>query len=144
MNGHHLGVHGQRSVCVDTASSTDFLESSELPRRLRRLLIVRRFGLVLFALLQLCLHLGEGSAIEGTACDTAMFECAAVETRAVVVVALTDDLATADDDTAVTVVQRRLGGLLEAKREIIVRLHVAVSFGLFGGFVGEDDLGVRI
>lgn len=143
VDGHHLGVHGERSVCVDAASSTDLLESSELSRRLRRL-IVLRFGLVLFALLQLGLHLGEGSAIEGTACDTAMLECAAIETRAVVVVALTDDLTTAHDDTAVTIVQRRLGGLLEAKREIVVRLHVAVSFGLFGGFVGEGDLGVRV
>ena len=129
---------------MDTASSTDFFESRELPRRLRRLLIVLRFGLVLLAFLQLGLHLGEGSTIEGTACDTAMLECAAIETRAVVVVALTNDLATAHDDAAVTVVQRRLGGLLEAKREIIVRLHVAVSFGLFGEFVGEDDLGVRV
>jgi hypothetical protein len=44
----------------------------------------------------------------------------------------------------VAVVQRRLSGLLEAKREIVVRLHVAVSFGLFGGFVGEGDLGVQV
>ena len=140
VDGHHLGVHGERSVCVDAASSTDLLESSELSRRL----IVLRFGLAILALLQLGLHLGEGSAIEGTTCDTAMLECAAIETRAVVVVALTDDLATAHDDTAVTVVQRRLGGLLEAKREILILLHVAVSFGLFGGFVGEGDLGVRV
>lgn len=125
---------------MDAASSTDPLESSELSRRL----IVLRFGLVILALLQLGLHFGEGSAIEGTACDTAMLECAAIETRTVVVVALTDDLATAHDDTAVAIVQRRLGGLLEAKREIIVCLHVAVSFGLFGGFVGEGGLGVRV
>ena len=111
-----------------TASSTNLLESSELSRRLRRLPIVLRSGLALLALLQLGLHLSEGSTVEGTACDTAMLECAAIETRAVVVVALTDDLATAHDDTAVAVVQRRLGGLLEAKREVVVRLHVAVSF----------------
>lgn len=110
---------------MDAASSTDLLESSELSRRL----IVLRFGLVILALLQLGLHFGEGSAIEGTACDTAMLECAAIETRTVVVVALTNDLATAHDDTAVAIVQRRLGGLLEAKREIVIRLHVAVSLG---------------
>lgn len=143
VDGHHLGVHGERSVCVDAASSTHLLESSELSRRLGRL-IALRFGLVLLALLELGLHLGESSAIEGTASDTAMLECAAIETRAVVVVALTDDLTTAHDDTAVAIVQRRLSGLLEAKREIVVRLHVAVSFGLFGGFVGEGDLGVQV
>lgn len=143
VDGHHLGVHGERSVCVDAASSTDLLESSELSRRLRRL-IVLRFGLVLLALLQLGLHFGEDSAIEGTACDTTVLECAAIKTRAVVVVALTNDLATAHDDAAVAVVQRRLSGLLEAKREIIVRLHVADSSGLFDGFVGEGDLGVRV
>lgn len=87
---------------MDAASSTDLLESSELSRRLRRL-VVLRFGLVLLALLQLGLHFGEGSAIEGTTCDTAMLECAAIETWAVVVVALTDDLTTAHDDTAVTI-----------------------------------------
>ena len=100
VDGHHLGVHGERSVCVDAASSTDLLESSELSRRL----IVLRFGLVLLALLHLGLHFGEGSAIEGTACDTTVLECAAIETRAVVVVALTNDLATAHDDAAVAVV----------------------------------------
>jgi hypothetical protein len=60
-----------------------------------------------------------------------MLECAAIETRAVVVVALADNLATAHNDTTVAIVQRRFGGLLEAKREVVVRLHVAVSFGLF-------------
>lgn len=114
------------------ASSTNLLESSELSRRRRRLLIVLRFGLVLLALLQLSLHLGEG-----TACDTAMLECAAIETRAVVVVTLTDDLATAHDDAAVAIVQRRLGALLEAKREVVVRLRVAVSFRVFGEVVDE-------
>ena len=113
---------------MGAASSTNLLESSELSRRLRRLLIVLRSGLVLLTLLQLGLHLGEGSSIEGTACNAAMLECAAIETRAVVVVALADDLATAHDDTAVAIVQRRISGLLEAKREVVVRLHVAVSF----------------
>jgi len=73
-----------------------------------------------------------------------MLECAAIETRTVVVVALADDLATAHDDTAVAVVQRRLSGLLEAKREVVVRLHFVVSFGVFGGIVGESGLGVRV
>jgi len=41
-------------------------------------------------------------------------------------------------------VQRRLGGLLEAKGEVVVRLHFAVSFGWMGGFVGEGGLGVRV
>jgi hypothetical protein len=107
VDGHHLGVHGERSVCVRAASSADLLESSKLSRRLRRrLLLVLRIGLLLLALLKLGLQLCESSAIESTACNTAMLECAAVESRAVVVVTLTDDLTTAHNDTAVTVVER--------------------------------------
>ena len=67
---------------MDAASGTDFLESSELSRRLRRVLIVLRFGLVLLTLLQLGLHLSESTAIESTACDPAMLGCAAIKTRA--------------------------------------------------------------
>jgi hypothetical protein len=123
-------VHGERSVCVCAASGTNLLESSKLPRRLRRrLLLVLRIGLLLLAFFQLGLHLGKGSAVEGTSCDTAMLECAAVEARAVVIVALTDDLTTAHDDTAMAVVQRRLGGLLEAKGELVVRLHLLLVLG---------------
>ena len=147
MDGHHFGVHGERSVRVGAASRAAFLERRRLlRRRQRRQLIVLRFGLVLLlllALLQLGLHLGESSAVQGTACDTAMLECTSIETRAVVVVALADDLTAAHNDAAVTVVQRRLGGLLEAKREVVVRLHFVVSVGLFGGFVG-GGLGVRV
>lgn len=144
MDCHHLGVHGEGSVGVITAASTDFLESSKLSRRLwRRLLLVLRIRLLLLAFLQLCLQLGEGSAAEGTACDTAMLESAAIESRTVVVVALADDLAAAHNDAAVAVVQRGLSSLLEAEREVVVRLQFAVSFGLFVGSVGEGDLGVR-
>ena len=47
-------------------------------------------------------------------------EGAAVEAGAVVVVALAEDFAAADDDAAVAVVERRVGGLLEAEGEVIV------------------------
>lgn len=109
-----------------------------------RLLSILRIGLVLLAFLQPGLHLGEGSAAQGSACDTTMLECAAIEARTVVIVALTDDLATTHDDTAVAVVERRFGGLLEAKREVVVRLHFVVSFKLLGDFVGEGGLSVRV
>lgn len=92
------------------------------------------FGLSILAFLQLGLQIGNGSTTQGAVCDAAMLQCTAVETRAIVVVALTDDLAAAHNDAAMAVVQGRLRGLLEAKREIIVRLHFDVS----GGFVGEN------
>lgn len=104
VDGHHFGVHGERSVRLGAAASTDLLHSSKLLGIL--LLLVLRVGLVLLALLQLGFHLGEGGAVEGATCDTAMLECAAVEARTVVVVALADDLAAAHDDTAMAIVQR--------------------------------------
>lgn len=104
VDGHHFGVHRKRGVRLRAAASTDLLHSSKLLRLL--LLLGLRVGLVLLALLQLGFHLGEGGAVEGATCDTAMLECAAVETRMVVVVTLTDNLAAAHNDTAMAVVQR--------------------------------------
>lgn len=52
----------------------------------------------------------------------------AIVARAVIVETLTDDLATADDDATMTVMERRHSSLLEAQGEIhIVRRH----FGRF-------------
>lgn len=61
-----------------------------------------------------------------------MLERTAIEARAVVVVALPDDFPTADDNAAMAVVQRRLGGLLKAERQVVVGLHVAVSASCWG------------
>jgi len=56
-----------------------------------------------------------------------MLECAAVEPGTIVIVALSDDLAAANDNAAMAVVERRLSGLLEAEGQIVVGLHFAVS-----------------
>ena len=93
---------------------------------LNRLLVLLLFRLILL-LLQLLLQIGNIRSIEGTVSNAAMLESAAIEASSVVVVSFSDDLATADNDTAVTVVERRLGGLLEAKSQIVIGLHFAVS-----------------
>lgn len=136
MDGHHFGVHGERSVCLGSAAAaSQFFESDKILGRL--LLLSFRLELVLLALLQLGLHIHQSRSLEGAACDAAVLESAAVETRAVVVVALADDLSAAHDDTAVAVVERRFCSLLEAKRQVIVRLHFAVGGGVGGLLVGE-------
>lgn len=141
MDGHHLGVHREGSVCLGSAAAVvHFLECAHFLGRL--LLLVLRLQLVLLALLQLGLHVHEGRAGESAACDTAMLESAAVEARAVVVVALANDLAAAHDDAAMAVVQRRFFSLLQAERQVIVRLHFAVDGGLLvGGVVVDSDGG---
>lgn len=87
--------------------------------------LLLRLLLLLFVLLllQLLFQLHHCWSIQGTVGDTAMLEGSTIETRAVIIVALSDHLPTADDDTSMAVVERRLGGLLEAKREILIRLH---------------------
>ena len=114
MDGHHLRVHGERGVRLGSTAVAVPLENS---------LLLFRAEFVRLALLQLGLHVGKGRAVEGAACDSSMLECAAVESWAVVVVALADDFASTHDDAAVAVVERRFRGLLEAQRQIIVRLH---------------------
>lgn len=83
--------------------------------------------LLSFLLLRLLLQLGKSRAVKGAIANATMFQRSAVEARAVVVETLADDFTTANDNTAMTVVQRRLGGLLEAKVEVVVGLHLAVS-----------------
>jgi hypothetical protein len=123
VDGHHLGVHREGSVCLRAATCTDLLHGSLF------LLLVLRLALVALTLLQLGLHLSQGIAIEGAACDTAMLECAAIKSRTVVVMALADDFAAAHNDTSMAVVQRRFSSLLEAERQVTVRLHFGVSGG---------------
>jgi hypothetical protein len=111
---HHLGVHGQRGVGVVTPAGA--LEGDEGVA-----ITTRRLGrrLRLFLLLQLLLQLHHGrTAQRRSAGNTPMLECTAVEARAVIIVALPDDFAAADNDTAVAVVQRRLGRLLETKGQV--------------------------
>ena len=82
--------------------------------------------LFLLGLLELLLQLCHGWAVEDAAAigDATVLEGATVELWAVVVVALSDDFTAAHDDAAVTIVQGRLVGLLEAKSEVLIGLHV--------------------
>lgn len=123
MDGHHFGVHRERSVRLGTASTANLLESDEIVRVLPLLLLVFLFRFILLALLQLRLHICQGGSIESAVCDAAVLENSAVEAGTIIVVTLANDLAAANDDTAMAVVEGRFGGLLEAKREVIVRLH---------------------
>lgn len=79
--------------------------------------------LILLSLLQLLLQVRYGGAVEGAVGDAAVLEGATVETWAVVIVALTDNLAATNDDAAMAVVERGLGGLLKAKSEVLVRVE---------------------
>ena len=68
--------------------------------------------------LETLLEFGDGGAGEGARGDVTTAQGPAVETGQVCVVALAQDLAAADDDGAVTVVQGREGGLVQAGCEV--------------------------
>ena len=114
MDGHHLGVHGEGSVRLGSTTVSEPFKGS---------LLLFRAEFVSLALLQLFLHVGKGRAVEGAACDSSMLQGTAIKSWAIVIVALADDLATTHNDAAVAVVEWRFRGLLEAQRQIIVRLH---------------------
>lgn len=128
MNCHHLAVHGERHIRMMAA--TRALEWHKRLRRVRLNTLLFLLRLVLL-LLQLILQIGNRRSIESTIGNTAMLESSTVETRAIVIVSSTDDLATTNDDAAVTVVERGLGSLLEAESQVVVGLHFDVS-----GWVG--------
>jgi len=121
---HHLGVHGERYVCEVAAAAHGF-EGSERGRLIVAIgvVLLRLLMLLLILLLMLLFHLLNSSAVIGACSDLAGLECAAVETGAIVVETLSDNLATANDDAAMAVVKWGLRGLLEAESEIIVGLH---------------------
>ena len=78
-------------------------------------------------LLQFLLQIGKLCPIESSICNTAMLESTAIEPWTVVIVTLTDHLATTNDYTSMAVMEWRPGSLLEAESEIIVGLHFDVS-----------------
>lgn len=84
-------------------------------------------GLVAFLLalqlLLLLLQLSNGSSIIATVSNTPALQCATVEAWTIVVVTMSNNLATTHNDGAMAIVQRRLRGLLEAQRQIVVGLH---------------------
>lgn len=61
-------------------------------------------ALLLLALLELHLHVGQSGSIESAVCNAAMLESTTIVAGTIVVVALANDLATANDDTAMAVV----------------------------------------
>lgn len=91
----------------------------ERGRRRRMLLEVRLIALLL-ELRPQCEH---GGTVKRAGGDTSRLESTSIEAWTVVIVALTDDFAAADDNAAVAVVHGRLRGLLEAESKVIVRLH---------------------
>lgn len=117
-------MHAERHVGLMPAAAA--LERDESVARLRLLLLV--LLQFLLPLLQLLLQLRNGGPVQAMIGDTTMFEGATLVTRTVVIVPLTDDLAAAHYDTTVAVVERGPRSLLEAKRQVVVGLHVAVAF----------------
>ena len=122
MDGHHLTVHREGRVCMNAA--TRALEGDERLCRVRllRLLVLLLFRLILL-FLQFFFEIGNRRAITGSLGNATMLESPAFEARTVVIVALPNHFATANDDAAVAVVQRRLRSLLEAETQIVVGLH---------------------
>jgi len=92
------------------------------------LLLLLRLLLLLFllGLLQLLLQLCHCWTVEDAAAvsDAAILQSATIELWAVVVVALSDDFAATHDDAAMAVMQWGLVGLLEAKSEVLIGLHI--------------------
>ena len=107
----------QRDIRI--VSSTSAFERDEGLLRLLRLPLLRFVLLLLQFLLQGC----DCRSIECRLGNMAMLESSTIEAWLVVIISLSDDLAAIDDDATVFVVQRGLGSLLEAERQIRVSLH---------------------
>lgn len=107
VDGHHLRVHGQSRVRVVAASAVanDALDSLEVALVLGRVRLVR---------LDVGHSLGHYAALQ---------DAAAVVSRAAIVEALADDLASLDDNAAMAVVEGGLGSLVKAKIQVLVSLH---------------------
>ena len=114
-------MHRERLIDRMATARVSTLERNESARVLLILLLLR---LITFLLaLQLLLQLSHSSSIVAAVGDAAILQTTAVKAWTVVIITLPDDLATAYDDSAMAVVQRRLRGLLEAKRQVVVGLH---------------------
>lgn len=125
MDGHHFTVHREWSVNKDTAA-----HAFERRKRLRGIGLGDCLRLQLKLLIRVLLALGftllqsrSGRVPSGSRGETACLQRSAVKAGAVIIVPLTGDFPTANNDTAMAVVERRIGCLLKAKREIVVRLH---------------------
>lgn len=107
VDGHHLRVHGQARVGVvaTSAVANDALDRLEVALVLGRVRLVR---------------LDVGHSLWQ---DAGLQDAAAVISRATIVEALADDLASLDDNAAMAVMEGGLGSLLEAKIQVLVSLH---------------------
>lgn len=127
MNGHHLAVHGQWGVDVGSAATTTRHGLDGDKVGLLLLLLLLRMVLLIFVLLLQSFHLhlqgGNSFAVQASLCDAAMLERTAIEAGLVAIVARTNHLSTTHDNSAVTIMEGRLGSLLKAQSQIIVRLH---------------------
>lgn len=117
-------MHGERGVRAMPAACA--LEWDErvaflVPVRRRMLLLLLRLVLLF---LQLLLQVGDRGSIEGPVGDATVLQTPSIIARAVVIVALADYFAPANNDAAVAVVERRLRGLVEAEGQVVVGLHV--------------------
>lgn len=102
MDCHHLRVHAEAHVGRVAAAAADALKRGEAGRC--------RCPLAVF-------HW------EGRGRELTCLEGAAVIAGPVVIETVADDFAALDNDAAVAVKERRLGGLLEAEIQIVVVLH---------------------
>ena len=126
MDGHHLGVHAERRVGM-VAAACPFEGNERLDCSIGGSLGLLLLLHLLLSLLQLFLQIGNSLTIKCALGNVAMLQRRTLETVAVVIVAFTDDLAAAHNDAAMAVVEWGLGGLLEAKGEVVFSLHFAVS-----------------
>lgn len=96
-------MHGEWNVRKVAPTRTLEWDKRLRVLRLDLLLPVLLYRLILL-LLQLVFQVGNRRPVEGTVGNAAILKSAAIEAWAVVVIALSDDLATTNDDTAMTVV----------------------------------------
>lgn len=86
----------------------------------RDIVLRLRLGLVLHLVLQLC----DSWSIINILCNLPSLQSTAIKAGTVIIVALANDLATTDDDSAVAIMKWRLSSLLETEGKIVVGLHV--------------------
>lgn len=123
-DGHHLGMHAQRSIGVMTTAHG--LERSESTFIL--LITLLRLTTRLRLSFQTLLEFGNSRAIDGGAGQATSLQSTAVEAGLVAIEALTDDLTTTNDDSAVAVVKGGKVGLgqAEIKVDVVTWRHFSI------------------
>lgn len=115
-------MHGQWGVGMGTAAHARACAMRLVGREILRRLPLQNLSMLRLVLsLQLGLEILQGWTIHIGIGKLAGLKGAATEAATGIIVARANDLTAAYNDTPVTVVHRRLGGLLQAKGEIVVR-----------------------